>query len=144
MRLLMFACLIAVATTAPAHADTGGLLDAIRPALADIAVAVIAAAVAWAAQRFQAWTGIQIEARHREALQSALANGARTMIENGSEADFLRAIDYVERSVPDALRKLKVNGRDRIRELLKPHAVAQAGTDRLGPDMVAAIRAAGS
>jgi hypothetical protein len=123
-RSLWWAIMMMAVTILPAHAQAvagGGLFDSIRPALADIAVAVIATAIAWAAQRFQALTGIQIEAKHREALQSALANGARMMIENGSEADFMRAIDYVERSVPDALVHFRAKSRDRIRELLRPH-----------------------
>jgi hypothetical protein len=120
--------LLAVAVL-PAHAQAvpgTGFLDSIRPALADIAATLVIAIAGLAYERFRAWTGIQIEARHREALQSALANGARSMVENGSEADIMRAVDYVERSVPDALRYLKVAGRDRIRELLKPHVAAAA------------------
>jgi hypothetical protein len=123
LRLLMF--LVVLAAT-PAQADTG-LLDAIRPALSELAIAVMLAVLSLAYRRFSAWTGIQIEARHREALQSALANGIRSAMQPGGQLDVDRVIDdamgYVERSVPDALAHFKV-GHNRLRELLQPHAAA--------------------
>lgn len=113
-----------VVAAGPAMASTGtDILDGFRPLLVDIATVVIAAAIAFAAQRFQSWTGIQVEARHREALQSALANGARVAIEGGSVADITRAVAYVQKSVPDALAHFQVRDADRIAELLKPHLV---------------------
>lgn len=118
---IVTACAFVLAA-GPAMAATGtDILDSLRPLLVDIATIVIAAAVAFAAQRFQSWTGIQVEARHREALQSALANGARVAIEGGSVADITRAVAYVQKSVPDALAHFQVKDADRIAELLKPH-----------------------
>lgn len=72
---------------------------------------VVTAAIAWAVARFTAWTGIQIEARHREALHSALMTGVRMMLEKFGPAATERqvvngAIDYAHRSVPDAIKKL--------------------------------------
>jgi len=85
--------------------------------LVPLMITLIGAVVTWAAQRFHAWTGIQIEAKHREALQSALENGAiyalDLLIERGGQIDLrdpalMRqlledAIGYVRDSVPDAI-----------------------------------------
>lgn len=81
---------------------------------------IITALVGWAVQRFHAWTGYQIEARHREALQSALENGVRFAIQrlaadragfdplqmSGQDKQKVLdgAVDYVLGSVPDAVR----------------------------------------
>ena len=93
------------------------LLDQIRPAIAEIAVILVTALAGLAVQRFRAWTGIEIEGKHREALQSALANGARIAVDEGLDS----AVDYVLRSVPDALDALGAGSRWRIEELLAPH-----------------------
>lgn len=93
------------------------IMDQLRPYITEIAVILLTAFAGWAVQRVQAWTGIQIEAADRAALQSALANAAHVVGNEGIEA----GIDYVEKSVPDALRRLKVLTRERIEELLAPH-----------------------
>lgn len=102
----------------PADAAEIGIFDQLRPALGDLAAFAITALVAYAVQRFKLWTGIEIEARHREALQSALANAARTIVGGGTVK---QGVEYVENSVPDALEHLGVKGADRIRDLLQPH-----------------------
>lgn len=86
------------------------LIDALTPAL----VAVIAALI-------YRWTGVQIEQKHMLALQSALQNGARLLLKGKTVDD---AIDYVERSVPDALANFRARDRPRIAELLAPHIAA--------------------
>jgi hypothetical protein len=81
---------------------------------------VLTALVGIACKKFEQWTGIQIEAKHREALQSALENGARLAL-NRLAVDSLptltpdqvaqqytpilqkTAVDYVQQSVPDAV-----------------------------------------
>ncbi|CZT33010.1 hypothetical protein [Rhizobium sp. 9140] len=67
------------------------------------------------------WFGINIEAKHRDALQSALANGARLLLQPGGTLD--DAVDYVLRSVPDALKRFGKTSHDDIRELLEPHVL---------------------
>ncbi len=119
---------VILAAAPPAYADTGGtIVEAVRPALTEFAVGVILALLALAYRRISAWTGIEIEARHREALQSALANGVRAAMAQGGGMDVERVIDlasgYVERSVPDALAALKVDY-GKLRVLLEPHAGA--------------------
>ncbi|OJF91714.1 hypothetical protein AX761_21935 [Rhizobium sp. 58] len=101
------------------------LIEALMPLLATLISIIVPSLLALLYQRFAQWTGIEIEARQREALQSALANGVRLMLRGLSKE---HAIDYVVASVPDALKGLKVDGRARIEELLEPHIAAQAAS----------------
>ena len=100
-------------------------LEAFLPVFAALAWALIPVLVAFIADRVRLWTSIEIEARHREALQSALANAARIVLAGGSTLD---GIQYVEKSVPDALKALKAE--HRVGELLKPHISGGAKPQR--------------
>lgn len=99
----------------------------IDQALLPLVSLAITALVGWAVARFHGLTGIQIEARHREALQSALDNGARYAINvlrsRGEPITLERAAqigaEYVRNSVPDALGYFKV-GDVTLRDLLVP------------------------
>ncbi len=53
--------------------------------------------------------GIEIEARHREALHSALMSGVRSALSAGVSGPgvIVAATAYAEASVPDAIRALK-------------------------------------
>lgn len=53
--------------------------------------------------------GIEIEARHREALHSAIMSGIRAALSRGSTGQdaVAAALAYVQESVPDALAALK-------------------------------------
>ncbi|ACM03852.1 hypothetical protein [Cereibacter sphaeroides] len=93
----------------PAAASTGSdLLNALTPSLLDLAGVALTALIGFATVRFQRWTGIQIEARHREALHSAIMTAARLAVARGfapdEAADFV--LSYVRNSVPDALKRL--------------------------------------
>lgn len=98
----------------------------------------VAAAVGWATVKWHQWTGYQIEARHREALQSALGNGVRaglhalrqqrgyalvTSTTTGPLLDYAQA--YVEQSVPGAIKHFSLTP-ERIRELAVPHLPIQS------------------
>lgn len=97
------------------------LLEAVSPVLMELATLIIITILGALFEVIRRYTGVSIEARHREALQSALQNGARLLIGGLTRA---HAIDYVMGSVPDALKALKVADRDRIDELLAPHVAA--------------------
>ncbi|MGC9447649.1 hypothetical protein [Cereibacter johrii] len=93
----------------PAAASTGSdLLTALTPSLLDLAGVALTALIGFATVRFQRWTGIQIEARHREALHSAIMTAARVAVARGLTRDvateFVSA--YVRTSVPHALKRL--------------------------------------
>ncbi len=95
------------------------ILQQLLPPLVEALVPILLALLSALVFRF---TGIEIEAKHRAALQSALANAAKLLLVRGTTVD--DAIDYVERSVPDALTRFKARDRPRIAELLAPHIAA--------------------
>lgn len=97
-------------------------LDVIQPLLATILSILIPLIVGYIAKRFRDWTGMEMEARHREALQSALANAAKTTLGGASKH---QAIDYVMTSVPDALKALGADDVHRVSKLLEPHLAVQ-------------------
>lgn len=97
------------------------MLDAFLPVFATLASALIPILIGFAVERFHRWTGIEIEARHREALQSALANAARLILAGATKQS---GISYVMSSVPDALKALKVDGQAAVEDLLEPHLAA--------------------
>ncbi|MFN3647853.1 MAG: hypothetical protein ACK4S2_15325 [Gemmobacter sp.] len=88
---------------------TAVILDLLLPHLLELASGLLALAIGWAAMRFNAWTGIQIEARHREALHAALMTGARAAVSRGlpvQQAVDL-AVGHAQASVPAAMKRLK-------------------------------------
>ncbi len=101
--------MILVTLAVPAAASTGSdLLTALTPGLLDLASAVLTAVIGLVAVRFQRWTGIQIEARHREALHSAIMTAARLAVARKLATDAAAnfVLSYVRGSVPDALKQL--------------------------------------
>lgn len=85
------------------------LLAEVLPVLLELAglvlAAVLARAAVWAQRRF----GIEIEARHREALHRAILTGLEAAIAAGAPGDLARdaAVSHARASVPDAIRALK-------------------------------------
>ena len=85
-------------------------LTAIAPHLLELIAAVATLIIGWLAAEARARWGIEIEARHREALHSALMTGVRHAISRGlqeREDVSQAAVAYVQTSVPDAVRALK-------------------------------------
>ena len=84
------------------------LVAAVTPLLIDLLAIVLMAALTWAAAWGKRKFGIDIEAKHRDALHSALMTGARLAAARqltGPGALQL-ILDYVRKSVPDALATL--------------------------------------
>ncbi len=69
---------------------------------------MLTAPIGLVAVRIQRWAGIQIEARHREALHSAIMTAARLAVARDLTREvaieFVAA--YARASVPDALKRL--------------------------------------
>lgn len=85
------------------------LYAAVLPLLLSVIAAWLARAlVAAAAEAKRRW-GIEIEARHRDALHSALMSGIRAALGRGlrGEDAIAAAITYAGQSVPDALDRLQ-------------------------------------
>ncbi len=125
------ACLALIALAASAEAQTAapGWFDIVRPYLLEIAGVFVAAVVGWLATWIKAKLGIDIEARHREALQAALTNAAGLAIARAgdaaaaiklpAQADQIEdALDYVKKAAPDAMKHFGIGPAD-IREKLR-------------------------
>ena len=85
-------------------------ITALTPHLLELIAAVATIIIGWLAAKARARWGIEIEARHREALHSALMTGVRHALARGlqeREAAAEAAVNYVRTSVPDALRALR-------------------------------------
>jgi hypothetical protein len=114
----------------------GQLLTALLPALG----LFISAVLAFAANELRKRTGIDIEAKHRDALQSALLNGVLYAVQKagwvqGQPTDKLLSFarGYVQGSVPDALKKFGIDaatstGRAALDQLLTPKLPLPPGT----------------
>lgn len=90
--------------------DLTQIYTQLQPALIDIVGVLIGAAILYVSNMIRQKTGLEIEARHREALHSALMSGVQAGLRAGPTAarDVLieRAVAYAQASVPDAIRKL--------------------------------------
>lgn len=85
------------------------LAAALAPHILELMAGALSAMIGWAAMAAKRKWGLDIEARHREALHSALMTGARMALDRAlspqSAADL--AIGYAEASVPGAIRALR-------------------------------------
>lgn len=96
--------------TMPATAGVfDDILEAARPGLLELFGAAITLLIGWAAAKARQKWGIDIEARHREALHSALMNAARLALANQLTGDkaVSMILDYARQSVPDAIGSLR-------------------------------------
>lgn len=84
------------------------ILTAASPHIIDLIGLALTGIIGWAAAAARKKWGIDIEARHREALQSALLTGAQLALKH--ELTGKSAVDlilrYVVSSVPDAIKGL--------------------------------------
>ena len=80
----------------------------VLPPLLALLAAVIGVIIRSATQVAKERWGIEIEARHREALHSALMTGITAALTRGlgTQAAIAAALDYAGRSVPDAIAAL--------------------------------------
>lgn len=85
---------------------------------------IVTALLTWAAVLYSRITGKELEAKHRQALQSALENGVKWAIQqildgkltkdgtipaNAKAQVVAKAQEYVTTSVPDAVAKFKIS-----------------------------------
>ncbi|AHD00477.1 hypothetical protein [Leisingera methylohalidivorans] len=86
------------------------VLQELMPVLVSGLSVFLSAMIAAAAHKANQRWGLDIEARHREALHSAIMSGIKAAIEEGPEeaADVLisSAVGYAKASVPDAIARL--------------------------------------
>lgn len=84
------------------------ILNALLPQLLEIFALILAAVLTWAAAKAKAKFGIDIEARHRDALHSAIMTGVRLALAKGMDGPSVvtAALDHARLSVPDAINAL--------------------------------------
>lgn len=99
-------------TAMPASAGaTSDFITAAAPGVVELIGLALTWLIGWAASRARQKWGIEIEARHREALQSALLNGARLALNRQltGKAAIDLVLTYIRASVPDAIGALKAS-----------------------------------
>lgn len=82
--------------------------DAVAPHVLETIGALITLLLGWLTMQARARWGIEIEARHRDALHSAMMTGAQLALDGQLSGDAAKRLvmDYVRASVPDAIRAL--------------------------------------
>ena len=86
----------------------------VQPVIVDLLLAIILGVIAWIMRRLPERWRLDIEAKHRAALHSALNTGVGLVIDAmqkhpgvlAPDLATTKIIDYVGRSVPDAIKKL--------------------------------------
>lgn len=127
--LIMFVIPAFASEAADTYLSLGGLIDAVRPVVLELAGVIVAALIGYVSVTLNRALGINIEAKHRDALQSALINGIGAGIAKlRAPADNIGidvkseviadGIRYVKGTVPDAIRFFGLTD-ERLRELLE-------------------------
>ena len=109
------------------------LWTAIEPHVAELLGLLLTIIIGIAARQLTAFTGVEIEKRHREALHEALMSGVMSALKHGPQVGMgtikAHAIAHARQSVPDAMRAL-VPGEtvlDDIAERYAREALARLG-----------------
>lgn len=127
--LIMLATPAFASEAADTYISLGGLIDSIRPIILELAGVIVAALIGYVSVTLNRALGINIEAKHRDALQSALVNGIGAGIAKlRAPADNIGVdvkseviadgIRYVKGSVPDAIRFFGLTD-ERLRDLIE-------------------------
>lgn len=121
------------------------ITDTLQPVIVEVLLTLALAGIGWLMRFLPERMRIEIEAKHRAALHSALETGVNyaldaveaTLRANPAiavgDATVGRVLDYVERSVPDAIRKLGPS-RNILQDMARAkltEAMAAAGLDPL-------------
>lgn len=135
---LMLCCVAVVAAAGTALAQSAGtssevgvwqLLDPLRPLLTELVSVLVAALVGFLTVKLNKWLGLNIEARHREALHSALKNGALAGLSKVQAMTADKKIDvrseivaqaliYASQAAPDAIKHFGITPQ-RLREMIE-------------------------
>ncbi|MDN3713464.1 hypothetical protein QWZ10_20060 [Paracoccus cavernae] len=112
---------------------------ALLPHLQEIIGILLASLIGWAANTARRKWGIDIEAKHLSALQSALMTGARLALDRNLDGKAALAVimGHVQLSVPDAVIGLKAD-----QEVLTN--LAQASLSKVTKEAASAVQGAGA
>lgn len=118
------------------------LQSIVQPIIVELLLTLILAVLAWFLRLLPERFRVDIEAKHRAALHSAIDTGVGLLIDTMQKHPTIAApdmaigtvLDYVERSVPDAIRRLgpsRAQLEDMARAKLQQKVDAVLGRDRL-------------
>lgn len=115
------------------------ILHAAAPHVLELLGLAITAIIGWAAAAVRRKWGVEIEARHREALHWALHTGAQLALERKltGRAALDLILEYARRSVPDAIGTLKPSA-ETLTDLAKAK-LEQAAAEKVGDVTDAAV-----
>lgn len=119
------------------------IIVAAAPGLIELFGVALAALLGWAANTARKRWGIEIEAKHREALQSAILNGARMALEGNltGQAAIRLILSHVQASVPGAVTALQPTKTvlENLAKAKLQEAAQVIGTDKLSEAMRKAL-----
>lgn len=135
LSLLLFFTAAAVAQTV-APVTTISLDELIAPwlqYLVGLVAVLIGALVTWITTMIKQRTGLDIEAHHREAFQTALTNGAGLVIQRGGELAAGVNIDVKNPAIRDAILYVNQAAPDAVKYFgIAPNAIAEKLNAKLG------------
>lgn len=128
---------VALAQEATSTIRVGDILAPWADMIVSAVSILIAAVITYVANLIRTKTGIDIEAKHRDALQAALTNGAGLILSKlgGSLADktidvksplIAEGIEYVLKAAPDAVNKFGLAPSDLAEKLVAKLGLASA------------------
>jgi uncharacterized membrane protein len=138
MKFIAYVCtFVFLATVAIAQETTtvrvGDILAPWMEMLLSAVSIIVTAIIAYVANLIRQKTGIDIEARHREALQTALANGAGLIINKLGSSIGDKTIDVRSPLIRDAVNYVSTAAPDAIRNFgLAPDQLAEKLVAKLG------------
>lgn len=132
-RFLAFAGAMMLALAAPAFAQTttiegASIFGALKPYITELVGIFVAGVLGYLATLVKAKFGLDIEAKHREALQTALTNAAGLLIAKGDglaaginfdvkNPIVAEAVNYALKGAPDAMKYFGLTP-ERVRDML--------------------------
>lgn len=87
------------------------ILEMLEPTLLELAATGVTAIIGWAALEIKRRTGLEVEEKHRAALERAIMSGVMALADRDDTTNAADAVEaYVRESVPDAIKALKPTG----------------------------------
>ncbi|MGW9333436.1 hypothetical protein [Bosea sp. NPDC055594] len=107
---LALACVVLVLAALSAEAQTAaadeGLLTIFRPLLTELVILFVLGLAGWLGRSIIVRLKLDIEAKHRDAFQTALTNAAGIYLATG---DMRRAVTYLAGAATDALKAFRLD-----------------------------------
>lgn len=133
LSLMLLFTVAAVAQTETTVINLGDLIAPWLEYLVGIVVVLIGALVTWITTMIKQRTGLDIEAHHREAFQTALTNAAGLVIQRGGELAAGVNIDVKNPAIRDAIMYVNQAAPDAVKHFgITPNMIAEKLNAKLG------------